>query len=421
MEKKPPLFAPEIDAVIENLKSNADLMNQNIYLVLRAIYTTFSCIKPIGGDDIRQIWIEVERGLVEVFGDFKEYVENGEVNNQDEFLEMWETYYPEKTKWYKFQTAKFRDDLYFYFGDTLIFTIDNQEEPTGQSKSGWDLEYLESFVQWLSEKIVEETFKLIINSIAYNHHIQQNLPWVKRLGRIIRKDFWDILGTETIRPDIGLGEKIIIVLKNAVRVMIEKEIPLLPDMTANEFFKICEICYEANNYFENQKERLSPREKYISMADGRDAGLRNIEADSPQAFYEWYHSGDIRGAHPWEICRGGNSTHISLFVSENNGKWAIRLAGSSIMRVEETARMAIALYQNNVHFELSDADEIVRMITGTDYIGIVPDNVVPRYCASLFPREDRIIDFMNLGFEKDLISKIIEKTYWYPLDEIEIA
>ena len=83
--------------------------------------------------------------------------------------------------------------------------------------------------------------------------------------------------------------------------------------------------------------------------------------------------------------------------------------------------MAVALYQNNVPFELSDAEEIVRMITGTDYIGIVPDNVVPRYCANLFPREDRIIDFMNLGSGEEFEAKIIEKAFWYLLDEIEIS
>ena len=420
MEKKPTLFAPQIDALIGNLKSNSDLINQNINQVLRTIYTTLSIIKPFGDDEIRQIWIVVERGPVEAFGDYQEYKESGEVNNQKEFRELWEIYYPEKTKWYKFQTAKFREDMYFYFDDKLIFTINKEEEPANGSKSAWNLEYLERFVYWLSEKIVDETSKLQTNPIAYNHHIQHYLPWAKRSGRIIRKDFWNILGTETIRPDIGLGEKLIRELKNAVRVITEQEMPLLQEMTANEFFRICEICYDANNYFENRKERLSPREKYICMADGRDADLRNIEEDSPQAFYKWYHSGNNFGAHPWEICRGGNSTHISLFVSENNGQWAIRLAGSSIMRVEETVRMAIALYQNNVPFVLSDAEEIMCMITGKDYIGIVPDNIVPRYCANLFPREDRIIDFINLGFEKDLVSKIIKKTYWYPLDKIEI-
>ena len=61
------------------------------------------------------------------------------------------------------------------------------------------------------------------------------------------------------------------------------------------------------------------------------------------------------------------------------------------------------------------------MVTGTDYIGIVPENVIPRYCHSYFPKEDRIIDFMNLGWEKEFVPKIIEKAFWYLLDEIKIA
>jgi hypothetical protein len=57
------------------------------------------------------------------------------------------------------------------------------------------------------------------------------------------------------------------------------------------------------------------------------------------------------------------------------------------------------------------------MVTGTDYIGIVPDYVLPRYCHGLFPKEDRIIDFMNLDREKE--DRIIPLTYWYPLEKIE--
>ena len=416
-----PLFAPQIDAVIEILKSDSDLGDQKIHRGLREIHASFAYIKPSGDDEIRQIWIEVERGPVEVFGDYEEYKESGEVNNPVEFVELWQAYYPQKTKWYKFQTAKFRNDLYFYFGDKLIFTINNQEQLAADGKSGGNLEFLENFVQWLAEKVVEETGKLKINPIAYNQYIQQNLPWAKRFGRIKRQDFWDTLGTETIRPDIGLGEGLINKLKVLVTEMKEKEKPLLQEMTANVFFRLCEICYDANYYFKNRKENLSSVEKYLSLADGRDADLRNIEADSPQAFYNWYHSGDTLGAHPWEICRGGNSTHISLFVSENDGKWAVRLAGSSIVRVEETVRMAIALYENNIPFELSDAEQIVDMVSGNDLIGIVPDNIVPRYCQNLFPPNDQIIDFINLNFEKELESKIIEKTQWYPLDNIELG
>ena len=189
-------------------------------------------------------------------------------------------------------------------------------------------------------------------------------------------------------------------------------------MTANTFFRFCEICYDANDYFKNSDETLTPLQKYLKMADGRDAGLRNIEGDSPGAFHQWYHSGERMGAHPWEICRGGNSTHISLFVSEIEEKWSIRLAGSSIVRVEETVRMAVAMHENNIPFKLWEADEIVRMVTGNDYIGIVPDTVFPRYCHSLFPKEEKIIDFMNLGFDKELIEALLPFIYWYPLEEI---
>jgi hypothetical protein len=84
--------------------------------------------------------------------------------------------------------------------------------------------------------------------------------------------------------------------------------------------------------------------------------------------------------------------------------------------VEETVRMTVALHENNIPFKLRDADEIVRMVTGNDYIGIVPDTVFPRYCHRLFPEEDKIIDFMNLGYDDEIIEKLIvvnNCTVWY--------
>jgi hypothetical protein len=67
-------------------------------------------------------------------------------------------------------------------------------------------------------------------------------------------------------------------------------------------------------------------------------------------------------------------------VSEKEGKWAVRLAVSSIGRVEETVRLAVAPHENNIPVELAGSEEIVRMVTVTHYIGIVPLDVFPRYC-----------------------------------------
>ncbi len=50
---------------------------------------------------------------------------------------------------------------------------------------------------------------------------------------------------------------------------------------------------------------------------------------------------------------------------------------------------------------------------------IVPEYITPRYCHSLFPKEDRIIDFMNLYAEDE--KEIISKAHWYPAHKIELG
>lgn len=97
------------------------------------------------------------------------------------------------------------------------------------------------------------------------------------------------------------------------------------------------------------------------------------------------------------------------------------LEGSSFVRVAETVRMVVALFENKIPFELRDADEIVRMVTGRDFMGIVPENVYPGYCHSLFPKDDKIFDFMNLGFDREIMSKIVAKATWYPLEEVSLT
>ncbi len=414
--KNSEFYAPQIDAIIEGPSPGNNQISPGAYLILKDIYKSFSCIKAGADDEYRHTWLEVERGPMEAFGDYEEFRDSGEVSSRKEFERLWKEYYPDETVWYSFQTAQYEGILYFYLNGKLLFSINADESPADDR---YDPEgYFDEFVKWLKGKIGYELNNLKKDPQNYNRYIRENLAWSKRTGRIKRKDYWDILGDDTIRPDKALGEKLISTLEDLVTGTKDKDITLLPEITANTFFRFCEICYDANDYFKNSDETLSPLQKYLKMADGRDAGLRNIEGDSPGAFHQWYHNGERMGAHPWEICRGGNSTHISLFVSEVEKKWSIRLAGSSIVRVEETVRMAVALHENNIPFKLSEADEIVRMVTGNDYIGIVPDTVFPRYCHSLFPKEEKIIDFMNLGYDKEIVEKLIQKIYWYPLEEI---
>lgn len=413
------LFVPEINAIIEFSQSKGSFISNDSYLRLKEVYEIFSCIKPGEDDEKRHIWIEVLRGPISAFGDYEEYRESGEVETFEEFEQLWKDYYPEESNWYRLDTAKYQNELFFYLDGKLICSIRRDDPPA--KVPDIDSDYFDRFTDWLLRKVVSETGELKKDEAAYNQFIEQNLPWSKRFGKIKKRDYWDIQGDEAVRLDNKLGDETIEKLKIVVSKMESLDIPPLEKMTAGEFFRICEICYNANSYFRNSQFQLTPKEKYLKMADGRDGGLRELEENSPSAFQEWYHSSSWLGGHPWEICRGGNSTHISLYISEVQGKWRVRLAGSSIVRVEETVKMTVTLYDNGVPFELSDAENILLMVTGNDYIGIVPKYIFPRYCHGLFPKEDHIIDFMNQEYDKDKTSKIVGKTHWSPLDRITLA
>jgi len=80
--------------------------------------------------------------------------------------------------------------------------------------------------------------------------------------------------------------------------------------------------------------------------------------------------------------------------------------------------MALALLKHNIPFILHEGEEILSMVSGKDYVGIVPDHVFPRYCHSLFPKKDRIIDFMNLGSENQ--DELIRNADWYPVPTIAL-
>jgi len=159
------------------------------------------------------------------------------------------------------------------------------------------------------------------------------------------------------------------------------------------------------------------KELYLKHADGRDDGLLELDEASAEAFETWYFDRKQQGGHPWEVCRGGNSTHISLYVIHDAQGWSFRLAGSSMGRSVETVKFFLALTEQGYPVSLSDGKEILAMLKGEDYIGIVPQGVFPRYCDSFFPGE-KMLTFMNLPHEKT--GQVIQSAYWYPIERVQL-
>lgn len=412
-----PFFAPDIDFILEKLKSSPPYLSKKANSKLKEIYNLMSNIKPLpDSDGVRRLWINASRGSIKNFGNFKEYKREGIVETHEQFTDYWSEQYPDQTKWYGFSTAKYQKELYFYIdGELIIKESGNDRKPAQINVSEKDIE---KFLLWLTENVASEIRLIKKNPGAYNQNIQKNLPYHKLFGKIKRKEFWNIAEDETLRLDRMVDAEEVKILEEIVKSQSEGKNIFLTNVTANDFFRYCEICYEANKYFKKSKRKLSPKEKYLQMADGRDAGFREINGNSEKEFLKWYQSG-ITGAHPWEICRGGNTTHISLYVTRDQGKWKLQLDGSSVVRVVETVKMAVALKKHGIPFYFVKGREILDMVTGNDYIGIVPDYIYPRYAHQYFPTVDRIVDFMHLGREK--AEEIIEKASWYPIERVEIT
>jgi len=402
-----PISAPRFDLLLQSAKAQPIIIKPEEAVLLMNILEKMKSIAVSEDDDYRHFWFYLDRGKIRDYGSFSAYRKEGVVDTREEFNEMWLCDYPEEKRWYHFGTSEYNGEYYFSLDSELVFHI-SKDKPDyyGEIDNSQLLNLLSDIVDAYCQWIVDD-------NAGYNQFINLNLSYQRRQGQILRRKYWDINHYDKKRITKGIKQKDLTLLRKIVaQSSNDYRLSPMETMTSGNFFEYCRIGYDANGYFKNNPG-ISNVDAYSAFADGRDEGLREIDPDSEKDFRQWFFDRGRIGGHPWEVCRGGNSTHISLFIHHEEAGWSLRLAGSSYARVNETVKFAIALYNNHIPFKLSDASEILQMVTGKDYIGIVPKEITPRYCHSLFP-DERIIDFMNLGYEDT--EKIIAASEWYPVE-----
>ena len=420
------IFMPKVERTISMLKDfKYGYMNEyyaydeRTYKLLDELFKILiEKIKPAKKiSDARKmwtLWFKVERGTIEAFGDFEEMKSDYEVETYEEFENLWKSYYPDEEKWYCFD-ALYDEEINYrtiFMKNRQIIEYKNEIDSNAYPYD------ISEFTEWLLES-VKECVKML-EAGTYNDYVRANLPSTLKTGTILLKDYWDIFPEEREAHYKEISkEEIDEFLQNikSQQLTSKKEsLDKLPEMTANKFFEYCALGYKANKY---EGCELSPKEQYLKHADRRDGGLCSIEPDSPEAFKKWISSKEYYGCHPWEICRGGNSTHIDLYVNDYDDGYTLTVAGSSFGRSTEAVKFYNALKRAGLPVYIEFAEEIALRLTEEEKIGIVPEGVFPRYCESWFPDEN-VITFMNLPFEDDDEKKVAEKAVWQPIAEIEL-
>ena len=403
------MFAPEVLHYIGYLGRSFSYNDTPIYDKatldnIDQIYTALSCLESNYKDGY-DLWLRVPRGSIEDYGSYEEALEVGDVEDYAEFESMWKAEYPDEYVWLNFTVLESKEEgaRYIYLGHKVVLEVDPRKDP------GWE-RGLSEFSGWLLSATREIVQQVVAGT--YNDLVERELPPQHRTGTIRRAQMWEVWPESKDSFFEGITQEDV---AEFLAVGIDKLPPdaqRLPSMTAGDFFRFCAMGYAANHYSDTDK---TPLEQYRRHADNRDDGLCDLDPDSPEAFDDWYHNRTQHGGHPWEVCRGGNSTHISLYVAEDEQGYYLKLAGSAWSRTIETVNFFLALHRAGLPVTIMDADILKERLAGTEKIGVIPEGIFPAYCESLFPGE-KVIDFINLPHEDR--EEFAKRCEWQPLNQV---
>ena len=402
-------------------------------------------------NEFKSIWIMLPRGDISDFGDYEEFKVDGDVDNYEDFVELWKSYFPDELMWYKVILIESTPGINLKFRFLLVdnhYAIAADLNQEYREEAWFEDDASIELCNFLLEP-VKQSMEMV-RSGTYNHFVEENLPFQHRKGVIQRKDLWNVYPENKENIFEGLDEDTYKDFQEFLSTNREDDISRIKTFTANDFFKACAAGYRACGYnlrdAETGKE-MSPVDLYLRYADGRDEGLTGkgdglhsetggIDFSDPVAWEQWYFDRERYGGHPWEVCRGGNSTHVDLIVRNDNsvldylflaGKieeeefhsrrenagYYFEVAGSAWNRSVEAVHFFVAIRKMGYPVILREAMAINDRFQGKDLIGIVPNGVIPRYCAEMFPESyGTILDFMNVY--QDEFEKLKDYIEWLP-------
>ena len=397
--------APKVNHWIFVLKDGKFVFDKKTLEAIDKVYAILEAVEPCGEDNRRELWLKAERGTIDDYDDYERLKDEDVVENYEEFEKMWHDEYPDKISWYHLVTIERNDYRAMFLGRELIY-----QSRILEAHSSYEYNVEELFV-WMQDAVKKCIVQM--QEETYNEDVNGNLNARQRTGTISRKDYWDIFPE---RKDSYLSDITDAEIKKFVSYISEQHgnKPVgsyLDEMTAEKFYEFCSMGYSANKY--EHLEGLTAKEQYYKMADGRDNGLSEIDEESPSEFADWLNDLQRKGGHPWEVCRGGNSTHVGLYVHHNENGYYLAVAGKSWSRSVEAIKFYNVLRDSGTAVYLYEAKGITDRLLGQDIIGIVPEHVIPVYCEQWFPGM-KILDFMNLPYENEPYEKMLEKIVWLP-------
>ena len=416
------LVAPDIDRLLgcfDGRHKNPTVQTRKVLGALDRLFEVLADLVPLAtNNEAKSIWLKIPRGSLGDFDSYEDLLGEGEVGSREEYIALWESEYPDAYTWYELVIVKNEYCQAVSVGRVPVVCADLSREP---AEGDWHEEHLLALLELLARSADESMDAL--RSGTYNETVANELPYFHRVGVVSRGDVWACEPESRAALFDGMDNDTFEAFCSYAASDAEDAsiINRLPSMTGNDFLAACALGYEACGYDLCGKggKRLPLDELYLRYADGRDEGLTGkgmgihsgpgIDLSSTKAWEEWYFDRNRFGGHPWEVCRGGNSTHVSLFVCHDGPETEFRhrlgelseaefqgskkfwgyyyaVAGNAWNRSVEAVSFYVALKRAGLPVILRDADAILARFKGEDVVGVVPHDVIPAYCEGMFPK-----------------------------------
>lgn len=314
----------------------------------------------------------------------------------------WKFYLKLKRKWILFGAKEYDNKLYFFSDCFENYVFDLKTEKVEEVRNTSDLL---AILPKILEALKEVYSEVLRDPICYHKNLAQSISPLMRKG-LIHRSFVRSLLPEWLRYDQELGAKNVQAMISLIEDYGCED--CLEQMTAGKYFEYCKVAYLANKSHSTKEmdTTASGRDLYIRWADGRDGGLREVDLDSKDSFLNWYDSGSRAGGHPWEIYRGGNTTHIDLYVEKFADKWRVCLSAHSSGRLAETCRIALAFKKAGLPFKLNYEKSYLQRLRCDDLVGVIPEYDSVHRGWQRFPDDFVVADCIQFSWFKD------EKNRW---------
>lgn len=330
---------------------------------------------------------------------------------------FWEFFVPIHRKWRRFTITQYRGTFHFFGEDFGPVLVDPQKTASAplDKEVRLTLTALAIELESIRDRVAED-------DMEYHRWLNRTLAPRLRYGVIARRFTRELL-PDFLRYDRELTEN----EKKAMIPLLERHPEVEGTaMTADRYFEYCTVAYRANpgTFGKAFDASMSGREMYEHFADGRDGGLLELSGDSERAFDEWLEGNEWRGAHPWEIYRGGDATHIELQVVRDEllGGIKVVLDAFSSTRLVECCRIALALEKSGFPFEMTHRESYHNRLLEQDWVGVVPEGRSLSYGWQELPSELGVADCVHFAWFLDQPrepplsrSRIASLISWLPI------